>query len=1049
MLLDKIQRNASFAKILETGESLLLENLWEVPKAIIAAWAFEKKSVVIITADADRLYDNLQTLVPGKVVEIPAWDSLPGERPNFDLIGKRFEALKDLGDEKKIVLCSLQGLLQKILPKWEVGLYLETWKKGAKIKFSSLPEELTRLGYRKVPVVSDKGEFALRGGILDLFPVGSPDPFRVEFVGDEVEELRTFDPVSQKSIGKANELALSPAEELPLLQQAQRLCSILDYVGESILIWDDFVEIENTYAMLKNMTESPFRFSLEELLKKNSGQMIFCAPSNIEELSSIRILGKQTLSFETCGMTFGATRWFHNFQKPIEWEEFLEYPILFLCTNETEEEEVKRRLVEKSGNFAFARGFLTSGVVISDQPFVILPNSEITGHTRIRRQKWRGITHAPVAAEFSQFVPGELVVHFHSGVGKYLGLEKHANHLGVETEFMVIQYAQESKLFVPLSQSYLVSRYIGSSEEIPSLSQLGSKRWQNTRTHAQQQILGYAKDLLELYARRTVEGGNRFPPDSEMMQRFERDFAYTETSDQLAAIQVIKEDMMSDKPMDRLISGDVGYGKTEVSMRAAFKAVVDGKKQVAVLVPTTVLAMQHYETFSQRMSGFPVRIAVLSRFHTAKENRLVLEKFLLGEIDILIGTHRILSKDVKFHDFGLLIIDEEQRFGVRAKEHLKKIRAGVDTLALSATPIPRTLYLSLVHARDMSVIATPPQDRLPVKTVIAETDNELIQNALLREFMRGGQAFYVHNRVETITERATAIQKLVPSARIGIVHGQMDADDLDPVFHKFKSGEINLLFATTIIENGIDIPNANTILIDRADTYGLSDLYQLRGRVGRWNRAAYAYFLIPKNVRLQELAQKRLNAIAEAGGYGGGMKIAMRDLEIRGAGDILGVYQSGQVSAVGFHLYCKMLKRAIDAIKNKTSISLNETKMEFSYDARIPEAYVPESSLRMEFYYRFGEASQFSEVEDLLAELKDRFGELPEPLLWLYHLSRIRVFARANQFTLLKFQNYALIAEQQTAKKMEQKTIMLGKVKNGEELERQVLDQLKKQFGLL
>lgn len=601
--------------------------------------------------------------------------------------------------------------------------------------------------------------------------------------------------------------------------------------------------------------------------------------------------------------------------------------------------------------------------------------------------------------------------------------------------------------FVPLSQAYLVSRYIGSKEEPPALSHLGSKRWQTTRMNAQAQIVGYANELLQLYAERAVQGGFRYPPDSEITTQFERDFPYTETQDQALAIQAVKEDLISDKPMDRLICGDVGYGKTEIAMRAAFKAVADGKKQVAVLVPTTVLAMQHFETFSQRMSGFPIHIAAASRFHTPKELKETLQKVTFGQIDILIGTHRLLSKDVRFKDLGLIIIDEEQRFGVKAKEHLKKFKANVDCLTLSATPIPRTLYMSLVHARDMSTINTPPQDRLPIKTIIAETNFDLIQNALMRELARSGQAFYIHNRVETIFGRAEQIQKLVPSARIGIVHGQMDPDAVDAIFHRFKQGELDLLFATTIIENGVDIPNANTILIDRADTYGLADLYQLRGRVGRWNRTAYAYFLIPKNIRLPEPARKRLNALVEAGGYGGGMKIAMRDLEIRGAGDILGIQQSGQVSAIGFHLYCKMLKRAIDALKKQVPVSFNETKMEFGFDARLPENYINEVSLRMELYYRLGEASTFSEIDALLAEMTDRFGTPPDPVIWLYHLTRIRAFAAANHFSLLKFNHLSLIAEQQMGKQVNRQTLLLPKkMQFPKELEDYVIEQLAKHF---
>ncbi|MBF8263633.1 MAG: mfd [Parachlamydiales bacterium] len=1086
MILDFLHHSPSFIalqKALASGESILFESLWDTPKAIIAAEVQRqtKKNVLVLTGGMreDRFFENLESIHPKRTIEFPAWETLPGEEiaPSPDIIGKRFEALQFLIQRKDgcICLCPLQSLLQKVLPKDLLAPLLTVWKKKTRVDFKGLPQFLSDLGYKPSAAVSDKGEFALRGGILDIFPVASPDPFRIEFWGDEIEEIRKFDPVGQKSVGSAEEVFICPAQELMLLKKATHLCPITDYLGSDfVILWDDITAIEETFVAIKDMpgAKSAFFYSLSELIERlKTGQHLFGAPESIENLSEVRKNKErtqhlQTTSFEAFHHTFEAQRWFHPFQKPadfftsqdLESDDFLDllpkdpaFPIIFLNATDTEEEELKRQLASHSiawqRKIRFERGQLTSGFVVVDLPLAVIPHSEITGKSPIRRQKWRSTTHTP-ASEFHQLAPNDLVVHFHSGIGRYLGMEKLANHLGQETEFLAIQYADDSKLYVPLSQAYLVSRYIGSNEEAPHLSQLGTKRWQNTRNQAQQQILGYANDLLRLYAERAIQGGFRYPPDSPTISQFARDFPYTETSDQLLAIQAIQHDMMSDKSMDRLICGDVGYGKTEVAMRAAFKAVIDGTKQVAVLVPTTVLAMQHYETFKQRMSGYPVRIGVVSRFCTAKQNRQTLEKIAAGEIDVLIGTHRLLSEDVLFKDLGLLIIDEEQRFGVRAKERLKRFKAGVDCLTLSATPIPRTLYMSLIHARDMTVINTPPQDRLPVKSIIAETDMEMIQNALMREFARGGQAFFIHNRVETIFGRAEAIQQIVPSARIAAVHGQMDSDDIDPIFHKFQNGLVDLLFATTIVENGIDIPNANTIIIDRADTYGLADLYQLRGRVGRWNRTAYAYFLIPKNANLSEIARKRLNALVEAGGYGGGMKIAMRDLEIRGAGDILGVQQSGQVSAIGFHLYCKLLKRAIDALKKKAPISFNESKIEFPYDARIPESYVNEVSLRMELYYRLGESAAFSDIDELLSEMTDRFGEPPEPVIWLYHLSRLRVFAAANQFSLLKFQNLSLYAEQIFGKETERHTIVMPKkFTSGAEMEKHVIPLLRAHFN--
>jgi len=622
-------------------------------------------------------------------------------------------------------------------------------------------------------------------------------------------------------------------------------------------------------------------------------------------------------------------------------------------------------------------------------------------------------------------------------VGRFVGLEKQKSHEGVESDFFVIEYAGGGKLFVPLSQSHLVSRYIGSHEEKPTLHKIGDKKWTRAKTSAQKSIIGYAQDLLTAQAEREHFGGTAVSSDSDDMLLFEEEFPFVETEDQLQAVHAIKGDLCQEKPMDRLVCGDVGYGKTEVAMRAAFKMAVDGGKQVAILVPTTTLAMQHYESFCERMSSFPVRIAILSRFQSRDEIKSSIKSIESGSIDIVIGTHRMISKDVKFKNLGLVIIDEEQRFGVRAKESLKKMARGVDYLTLSATPIPRTLYLSLVSARDLSVINTPPQDRLPIKTIIAEKESGLIKNAALRELAREGQIYYVHNRVETIHKVVKELQEILPDARIKAAHGQMKADDLDDIFHAFKAGTIDILVATTIIENGIDIPNANTILIERSDTFGIADLYQLRGRVGRWNRPAYAYFLTPPNRELPEIAQKRLQALATTSGFGGGMKLAMRDLEIRGAGDILGVRQSGHVSSIGFHLYCKLLKKTIDAIKKKKPVSFIETKMEFPFNASIPETYVQETSLRLEIYHRLGDAEEATTVEKIREELIDRFGPIHDPTNLLLHLTRIRIAAQNKGYTLLKYDRQTLITNRQSEGK---KSHILPFFKNASEFEEIILN---------
>ncbi len=1047
-----------FAKAIESNDSWLIENLESSSKAFLAAFIAKttQKSILLITkgTSEDKLFDDLSYFNPNLPIEFPSWETLPGEEitPSPDILGKRFEALHSLIHKKtpSIVLCPLQALLQKVISPAELKSLLHTWRKKMTLSFDSLDQLLTQLGYQRHAVVSDKGQFAIRGGILDLFPTSSPDPYRIEFFEDEIEEIRTFDPVGQKSIQKVDSFFLPPATELSLLRQAKTLSSISDYLPSCLIFWDDLVTIEETYVNLKNMpgAKSSFFYPLEEAIKQFQTH-IFCTPQNVELLSPVTTSKQrskyiQPIAFEALHQKFQAKRFFHPFQKIEEISEIdPSFSFHILSATQTEEEEIKKQLASfPLREKIFSKGYLSTGFVVPDAQFALLANGDFSKRHHVRRQKWRSTHHTP-ASEFHALSPGDPVVHFHSGIGKYIGLEKQKNHLGVETEFLVLEYAENSKLFVPISQAYLVSRYIGSKEETPTLSQLGTKRWQKMREAAQTQIVGYANDLLQRQAERVVEGGYRYKEDDDLMQQFEADFPYSPTEDQMRAISDIKQDMISGKSMDRLVCGDVGYGKTEVAMRTAFKAVVNGNKQVAVLVPTTVLAMQHFETFSERMKGFPIKVAVISRFQTAKEAKEILEKTKQGEIDILIGTHRLLSQDIKFKDLGLIIIDEEQKFGVRSKESLKKLKTGAGVITLSATPIPRTLYMSLIHIREMSVINTPPQDRLPIKTIIAETDFELIQNALLRELSRGGQAFFIHNRVETIHGRAEEIHKIVPSARIAVVHGQMDTDDIDLIFHKFKQGDIDLLFATTIIESGIDIPNANTILIDRADTYGLADLYQLRGRVGRWNRAAYTYFLIPKNRRLSEIAQKRLNALVEAGGYGGGMKIAMRDLEIRGAGDILGVQQSGQISAIGFHLYCKLLKRAIDSLKQKKPISFTETKLEFSFPASLPENYINEVSLRMELYHRLGEASSLADVDSIFEELKDRFGKPPEAVIWLYHLSRIRVLAAQHHFSLIKFGDLSFTAEKQRGKQISTHTFLLPKkIQSPKALETYVTEKL-------
>lgn len=1058
----------SYQAALKTEKTLLVDRISSSMKAFLTSF-LENKDVLIITRQdrEDTLFECLQFFLKKDPLEFPSWETLPEEEiaPSPDIVGKRLETLQKVltSREGRVVLCPYPSLLQKLPPKEELDYLFQNWCVGSQISFDSVFDILTYLGYKRQSIVSDKGQFAIRGGIIDLFPNHTTDPFRIEFFEDTIESIRTFDPIGQKSIKKVDQLLVVPANEEHILSLCTQFVSILDYLKDPVIIFEDLLKIEDVYVSLKKILEGKGKktFHFSEILEKmQSYQTLFFSSDAIENLGKITSLEKekdlQRICFEMFDHTFSAKRFFHPFQGLsdylfIDEEKDLfnllkQYPgkisSYFVIQNTQEKQIIEDALQATSFQKTYQTGYLPSGFAVADISSLLIPYSEIVSQKRVRRPKLRNTCHIPMA-EFHELTPGDLVVHFHSGIGKYLGVEKQINHEGIESEYMALEFAEKSKLFVPLSQSYLVSRYIGSQESLPTLNKLGTKKWQKTKEAAQQQILGYASDLLQLYAEREYTGGFTYPDDSKEMHQFELEFPYTETPDQLAAIQQIKQDMCSEKAMDRLLCGDVGYGKTEVAMRAAFKAVVDGQKQVAVLVPTTVLASQHLENFQSRMQPYPISIEMISRFNTPKKNKEILQKLEQGTIDIVIGTHRLLSKDIAFQKLGLIIIDEEQRFGVRAKEHLKKLKKGVDSLSLSATPIPRTLYMSLITIRDMSVIGTPPQDRLPIKSIIAETDDLLIQNAIQRELARSGQVFFIHNRVETIYKWKEKIAKLVPEAKIGIVHGQMSSDEIDQIFHQFKLGNIQILIATTIIENGIDIPNANTILVDRSDTYGLANLYQLRGRVGRWNKSAYAYFLVPKQKALPEIARKRLSALIEAGSYGAGMKIAMRDLEIRGAGDILGTQQSGQVSSIGFHLYCKLLKRAVEALKQKAPISFSETKMEFPFNAQIPSSYIPESSIRMELYHRFGETNSPEGLFLLIDEIKDRFGKPPESVVWLYHMSRIRAFAAKHHFVSLKFMKRSFIAE----KKQEKRTLLYsGEISDPAVLEQEIIAKLQKEF---
>jgi transcription-repair coupling factor (superfamily II helicase) len=1081
-----------FASRLKGGSSLVFEGMETPMKAWVLAKASLElgKNLLVLTGEGQeesRLLQNIEFFVPKLPIELPSWETLPSERiaPSADIVGARQKALHNIVHRTRplIILSSLQSSLHRVLSEQVLRSDTLLVTKGEELPFDVFTDHLGIIGYVRRPVAVEKGEFAIRGGIVDIFPVAELRPVRIELYGDQVDSLRWYDPLSQRTQEAVESVAITSARELEVLEGAadKDLATIFDLVGkETLVVIDDLERLEDRYASLVSQggVKSKTFLGVDEWLDKLVGSQLLAFSSvSIEALSEVTRTARTKGSYSLVGEAepirfsmfqreFSADRLNHPLTILPEFYEdtcllpdLPEKEALLDCFVQVQEscrhtivvqslielEWMKRKLEERGGvllpSTTVKEGCLSAGFARKDTKEVFFATAEVTGRVTVRRDAKRMTS---LVTEYDAFdvQPGDIVVHFHHGLGKFCGVEKRPDVHGREQEFFVLEYADRAKLYVPLTQAHLVSKYVGGGDDAPKLHALGTNRWKRLREDTERAILGYASEILTVQANRVVKGGYAFRPDGISTQLFEAEFPYTETEDQLKAIADIKGDMCSSKAMDRLVCGDVGYGKTEVAMRAAFKAVMDGEKQVALLAPTTVLALQHYENFVQRMNPYSIKVGVLSRFATPKQTKQTIEEVKSGQINVVIGTHRLLGKDVGFKDLGLVIIDEEQRFGVKAKEQLKVLKEGVDCLTLSATPIPRTLYLSLISARELSTINTPPHDRLPIKTVISEPNEELIQSALLRELNRGGQAFFVHNRVETIYEQGDRLKRLLPRARIAVAHGQMGADELDVVFHAFKRGDIEVLVATSIVENGIDIPNANTIIVDRADQFGIADLYQLRGRVGRWNRRAYAYFLLPASRLLSDVARRRIEAIAQAGGYGGGLKVAMRDLELRGAGDILGTEQSGNVAAIGFHLYCKLLKRTIESLQGKGSTWTIDTRIETPFDARLPEAYVNEVSLRMEFYQRFGEARTPEEVGELAKELSDRFGALPEPACWLVSTTKVKIAGAMRGFTLIKLENHSLLLERKTGEKSQTNRILMARPKTPEEFEMKVVQAL-------
>jgi len=977
--------------------------------------------------------------------------------PQAAVFGERIKVLSSLALQKRgIVIVPQRAFLTPLPGREYIKSLLVTLKTGKEIDTTCLAKTLVAYGYTRVPRVQVHGEFALRGEVLDIFMGGNEEAYRILFDFDKVETIKQFDPVMQGSGSeKLSEIVIRPMKEVVWTQERinilkknmpdfddaivrqnikgeemyfplafEKQCSLLDYLDkEDTLILIDSERLNNMQEALfreyqglyssavraapRNVTHSVTHsvsqdrdknkniYPLPERLLLNFDNLIneyLQKSSRIVSFKSIKAEPQKGVCYIELPCEPGRSFFGNiNYLK----EEFTSllnsgWQIAIAAESQVQADRIKM-ILEPHKALSIMAVPLSAGFSLPDIKYMVVQENEIFGRRKRAPRSLKTVRSSPIDT-FVEINPGDYIVHVNHGIGLFKGIER-LNALGNERDYIKIEYAGEETVFVPVEQLNLVQRYIGNDGQSVHLDTLGSKSWENRKNKVKKSVEDIAEKLIELYSKRKQAQGYAFPKDSEWQTMFEAAFPFEETEDQLRCIYEIKQDMESISPMDRLVCGDVGYGKTEVALRACFKAVMGGK-QTAFLAPTTILAEQHYENFKERFSRFPVNVAMLSRFVDRKKTRIVLEQVKKGEIDLLVGTHRIIQRDVQFKNLGLIVIDEEQRFGVKDKERLKELKTNVDCLTLSATPIPRTLHMSLVKIRDMSLLATAPPGRHPIETFVEEYDDYLIAQAIRREAERGGQVFFLHNRIETLKDIRLKLERLMPEILIEVAHGQMDSNDLEDVMRRFIHGGFHVLVSTTIIENGIDIPNVNTIIIDRADMYGVSQLYQLRGRVGRSDRVAYAYLFYPGQKALSELAMKRLQTISDFTELGSGFKIAMKDMEIRGAGNLLGKEQSGDIYAVGFDLYVKLLDEAVKRLEDSNYESETETLLELEYSGFIPDSYIDAPQEKMEFYKRIASIRDKEDLERVYDLLLDRFGPLPDEAASLLSLAEIRIICR-------------------------------------------------------
>ena len=969
-----------------------------------------------------------------------------------ELLRQRMTATSRLlSGEPAVIVTTIDGCMAPLLPLEKLNELILSIGVGSVVEMDAVKKRLVRMGYERTGQAELPGQFAIRGGILDIYPLTEEYPVRIELWDDEVDSIRSFDASSQRSMENLEEIVLYPAAEACTEEFRCKGVCLLDYVRA----YDSLVFLDEVNRLFERgeTVEKEYRQNFENRMQK--GQI---TPGQAEEIFPCgqvmywleRMQGAALGTLETTDkrMDFGSryrldTRSIQSYHNHFEllvkdlkrWKRE-KYQVILMCASRTRgkrlaeellaeglnafySEEEKR--VVQPGEIMVVHGNVSRGYEYPMIRYAVLSETDVFGREKKQKKRRKKTYEGRRISSFTDLSVGDYVVHENHGLGIYRGIEKITVDKTVK-DYMKIEYSRGACLYILATQLDAIQKY-GSSDaaKVPRLNSLGGQDWKKTRSKVRGAVQEVAKDLVELYAARQSEKGYVYGPDTVWQKEFEELFPYEETEDQQRAIQDMKKDMESDKIMDRLICGDVGYGKTEVAIRAAFKAVQESR-QVVYLVPTTILAQQHYNTFVQRMKEFPVRIDLMCRFRTPGQQKKTLEDLRKGLVDILIGTHRVLSKDVEYKDLGLLIIDEEQRFGVADKEKIKKLKTSVDVLALSATPIPRTLHMSLAGIRDMSVLEEPPMDRMPVQTYVCEYDEEMVRAAIHRELNREGQIYYVYNRVESIGEVAHRIQELVPEAHVAFAHGQMKEHDLERIMYEFIQGDIDVLVSTTIIETGMDISNVNTIIIHDADRMGLSQLYQLRGRVGRSNRTAYAFLLYKKDKMLKEVAEKRLHAIREYSDLGSGFKIAMRDMEIRGVGTLLGQRQHGHMQAVGYHLYCKMLNEAVLRMKGESKAAEEdfETVADLQIDAYIPDTYIKNEALKLDIYRRIAAVENEAEQEDMLEELIDRFGDPPRSVLNLLEITRLRgqahelyireIKGRTDQITFIMYEKAGIDA---------------------------------------